>query len=125
MEPMNYDEILEVETEAEEPLGDEYVFAEWGIIQGGPKKWIFVIFWDPKIYFSKGNFMFLGVILCGESIVRIPESWKCFPGPDSGKNWVFEIAKNDEFRFKNPIFPWIRVREAFSGFGNARNRFPA
>ena len=33
MEPMNYDEILEVETEAEEPLGDEYVhvFAEWGL----------------------------------------------------------------------------------------------
>ncbi len=30
----------------------------------------------------------LGVILCGESIARIPEPWKCFLDPDSGKESV-------------------------------------
>jgi len=28
---------------------------------------------------------FLGVILCEKSIARIPEAWKCFLDPDSGK----------------------------------------
>jgi hypothetical protein len=55
------------------------------ISTGWAKKVDFCDFWDPKIYFSKGNFMFLGVVLCGESIARIPEPWKCFPGPDSEK----------------------------------------
>jgi hypothetical protein len=47
------------------------------ISTGWAKKVDFCDFWDPKIYFSKGNFMFLGVVLCGESIARISEPWKC------------------------------------------------
>ena len=127
------------------------------LIQGGPKKWIFVIFWGPKIYFSKGNFMrgidcansrtsktipwpwfreidvcieakieklwnfslkiiLLGVISCEESIARIPEAWKRFP--DSGK--LVHVGFSFQYTL---LFPWIRVKEAFSRFGNARNRF--
>ena len=42
-------------------------------------------FWNFSL-----KIIFLGVISCGESIARIPEAWKCFPDPDSGK-WVFCI----------------------------------
>ena len=134
------------------------------------------------------------VILCGESIARIPEAWECFPDHDSGK-WVFCIEakiwnfwifllkfrskgyfmreidsasskrcgrniifqgrwsrmhfdasgmrwidfsykitlrtmileeKSKTFIFSlqyTHLFPWIRIKEAFSRFGNARNRF--
>ena len=44
---------------------------------------------SEKKFFS--NFLTsnpLGVILCGESIARIPEPWKCFLDPDSGKESV-------------------------------------
>jgi hypothetical protein len=40
----------------------------------------------------------LGVIRCGDSIARIPEARKCFPDPDSRKNWGFE-AKMVMFAF--------------------------
>ena len=99
----------------------------------------------------------LGLILCGESIARIPEALKCFPDSDSGwvfvlkrKFWVF--CKNHLFggnfmrgiycahsrNFKmlswklvhvwyllqyTLLFPWIRVKEAFSRIGNVHNRF--
>ena len=62
--------------------------------------------------------IFLGVISCGESIARIPKSWKCFLDPDSGKLVHVEFSLQYTL-----LFPWIRVREAFSSFGNARNRF--
>ena len=32
---------------------------------------------------------YIGVILCEESIARIPESWKRFLNPDSGKESVY------------------------------------
>ena len=32
---------------------------------------------------------YIGVILCEESIARIPESWKRFLDPDSGKESVY------------------------------------
>ena len=38
---------------------------------------------SPKKIFLTSNP--LGVILCGESIARIPEPWKCFLDLDSGK----------------------------------------
>ncbi len=55
---------------------------------------------------------------CAQSILRMklpPEIWFW------GRN--FKI-----FRFSlqyTHLFPWIRIKEAFSRFGNARNRFPA
>jgi hypothetical protein len=62
-----------------------------------------VIFWDPKIYFSKGNFMFLGVILCGKSIARILNPKNASLDLIQRKNWVFENAKNDAS--KTQFFP--------------------
>ena len=38
----------------------------------------------------------LGVILCGESIARIPEPWKRFLDPDSGKESVY-WSENQKF----------------------------
>ena len=101
------------------------------ISTGWAKKVDFCDFWDTKIYFSKDNFMFLGVILCGESIARIPEPWKCFPGPDSEKKLGFwksilsmklsqkydskgEISKFFDFRFNIHIyFPESGSRKHF------------
>ena len=102
-------------------------------------------FWNFSL-----KIIFLGVISCGESIARIPEAWKGFSAPDSGK-WVFLLKrkyasgmrwidfshkitlrtmileeKSKIFIFSlqcTHLFPWIRVKEAFSRFGNARNRF--
>ena len=39
-----------------------------------------------KKFFNKWP---LGVILCGESIARTPEPWKCFLDPDSEKESVY------------------------------------
>ena len=42
---------------------------------------------SPKKFFLKifVKNMFIGVILCEKSIARIPEAWKRFLDPDSGK----------------------------------------
>ena len=45
------------------------------------------------------------------SRIRIPLGYKFF------------CVKIEKFGRKNLYFPWIRVKEAFSRFGNARNRF--
>jgi len=70
-------------------------------IQSGPKKWVFIIFGARK-------FIFLGVILCGESITRIPESWKCFPEPDSGKRCTY-WSKNILIEGQGSVFKAIRA----------------
>ena len=72
-------------------------------------------FWNFSL-----KIIFLGVISCGESIVRIPEPWKRFLDPGSGK-----LAHVGFLLQYTLWFPWIRVKEAFSRFGNARNRFSA
>ena len=60
----------------------------------------------------------MGVILCEKSIPRIPEAWKRFFDPDSGK-WVFCIeAKLWKF--------WIfLLKSSFQGLFYAKNRFSA
>jgi len=70
-------------------------------------------FWNFSL-----KIIFLGVISCGESIARIPEAWKGFSVPDSGK--LVHVGFSLQYTH---LFPWIRVKEAFSRFGNARNRF--
>jgi hypothetical protein len=67
---------------------------------------------------------FLGINLCEESIARIPEAWKCFSEPESG-NWNVCIEEMTNFYYNTSLFLWFRIREAFSSFGNARNRFLA
>ena len=127
------------------------------------KTGIWGIFFDPK-FFSKMTLLWL--ILCEESIARIPEAWRRFVDSDSGNKFVLKrkyekfgfffwkssflglfYARNRLRAFLNPenaskitprkssqikktifelnalIFPWIRVKEAFSRFGNVRNRF--
>ena len=52
--------------------------------------------WPKKVHFFEiRKFIFLkmtsiGVILCGESIARIPELWKRFPDPDLGGKWLLK-----------------------------------
>jgi hypothetical protein len=48
---------------------------------------VFHEFWTQKFFHKM---ILLGVIRCGELIARIPEVWKYFPDPDSGKNCVCE-----------------------------------
>jgi hypothetical protein len=48
--------------------------------------------------------MFLGVSLCGESIVCIPGPWKCFPDTDSGKNGLLKMQKMTIFASKIQFF---------------------
>ena len=51
-----------------------------------PEFGVFFIFFDPKIFSKILKMTHIGVMLCGKSIARIPEAWKCFfPDPDSGK----------------------------------------
>ena len=52
-----------------------------GVVRGPISKKIFF-----QIFLTSNP---LGVILCGESIARIPEPWKCFLDPDSGKESVY------------------------------------
>ena len=91
-----------------------------------------------SIIFSKndpyrGNFM--RGIDCAHSRILKTLSWPWFsgwrflelvlnlnfpPNLDSGFGGKFKFKTNSKNRQ-----PWIRVRKAFSRFGNARNRFPA
>jgi hypothetical protein len=64
-----------------------------------------VDFWNPEIYFSENNFMFLGVSLCGNRV-------RAFPNPENaslvliqGKNWIFVNAKMTIFASKTQFFP--------------------
>jgi hypothetical protein len=70
----------------------------------------------------------IGVILCGESITRIPDAQKRFPDPVSGTSVFFHAYSNDQnnlnMREKLPK-SLKQGREAFSCVGNARNRFTA
>ena len=56
-------------------------------IQGGPKKTGFYANFSEnffrKIFFAKTAY--IGLKSCEKSIARIPEAWKCFLDPDSGK----------------------------------------
>ena len=91
----------------------------------GQNKRIFVIFWNPKIYFSEDNFMFLGVILCGESIAQIPEPWKCFPGPDSEKKLGFWKCEKRQFSLQKLKFSLNQGQESIFKVQDTRNRFSA
>ena len=51
----------------------------------------------------------LPLILCEESIARIPEPWKRFPDPDSGK--VVGVLKR-----KSNIFRFLWEKRRFLGF---------
>ena len=51
------------------------------------------------------------LILCEESIARIPESWKRFPDPDSGK--VVGVLKR-----KSNIFRFLWENRRFLGFSS-------
>ena len=92
------------------------------------------LFWDPKIYLSKndlyrGNFM--RGIDCAHSRTLKTLPWPWFRGKMAfeEKSVFFRISqqlrKKIIFASKTQFFSWIRVREAFSCFGNARNRFLA
>ena len=64
--------------------------------------------------------MFLGVILCEKSIARIPEAWKRFLDPDSGKELAFshKNPKMFDFRFNTPTtFPESGPRKRFHASG--------
>ena len=52
---------------------------------------------------------YIGVILCEKSIAHIPEAWKCFLGPDSGK--VVGVLKR-----KSNIFGFLWENRQFLGF---------
>jgi len=55
---------------------------------------------------------------CAQSISRLEKPlYSRFPG---GKSNFFRFS----LQYTHPI-PWIRVKEAFSRFGNTRNRFLA
>ena len=63
-----------------------------------------------KIFFLIFKKMtFMGVILCEKSIPRIPESWKCFPDPDS-RDGVGVLKR------KSNIFGFLWENRRFLGF---------
>jgi hypothetical protein len=64
----------------------------------------FCDFWGPKKILELENFLLRmthsRVILCGESIARIPEALKCFLDPDSGDRisvLIFFFARNEPY----------------------------
>ena len=56
----------------------------------------------------------------GNFMPGIDCAWKCFSDPDSGK--LVHVRFSLQY---TPLFSWIGVKESFSRFGNACNRFPA
>ena len=83
-------------------------------IQGVAKKTrilpIFEVIFRKKFFLKFLKKMtFMGVILCEKSIPRIPESWKCFPDPDSGDG--VGVLKR-----KSNIFVFLRENRWFLDF---------
>jgi hypothetical protein len=68
------------------------------------------VYWseNQKISNFSLNIIYLGVISCEESIARIPESWKRFPNPDSGK--LVHVGFSLQYTH---LFPWTGSRKHF------------
>jgi hypothetical protein len=52
---------------------------------------------EPEKFLNKN--VSIEVILCEESIMRILETWKCFPDPDSEKMVVYWSKNELKFEF--------------------------